>query len=211
MAENVPLYGSIVSAPTARYTDSGDLVVHFRMVQDDRYNANRSGSGPAEWKDREPPLFMDVDAWRQEWLVEADVKPGDRIGVRGVIRQDKDYPHPQFDQIKAATGIEVMQKGGVKIEAREVLVSTAQRIVTTRNPHKDGTAASRRQGGQPPAQQQAPQGQQPPAGGDQWGGQQAPAQQQAPQQQDPWTNMGQGGQQAPQQGGQQQDPWANMG
>lgn len=217
MAEPISIYCSIVSKPEGRFTKDGDFVVHFRAVQDDRYNANRGNNGPPDWQDRKPQLFFDVSAFRQEWLAEADLSPGDRVEVRGVLRQEKDYPHPQFDAIKAATGTEVWMRGGVKMDAREVLVSTAQRILSVRNPHKDGTAAARRQGGgqqapqqaqpqgQPPAQapQQAQQAQQP-SQDDPWAqhAQQAPQQAQT----DPWTQ--QQGQQPPQQA--QTDPWAQQ-
>lgn len=193
MAEDVYMHGSIVTVPEARYTKNGDLVVHFRMVQEDRYNANRTGNGPAEWKDREPGLFLDVDAWRQEWLAESDVKPGDGVIVRGMLRRETDYKHPKFDEILAKTGIEVMQKGDVKIEAREVAVTTKRRVVTTRNPWKDGTVEGRRQGGSP-AQ----------GGNNQWGGQSNG--QQSPQG-DPWAQPAPSAQTAPQQPP-QGDPWA---
>ena len=205
MAQPVPVYGNIITPPEARFTRDGVQVVTFRMVQDDRIKQGE------EWVDREPKLYLTVEAWRHvgDNLAESTLAPGDRVCVRGVLRKEKDYEQNG-----------VTRDGGMKIEAEEVMVSTRNRIVTTRKPDRQGGrpqqggqpdpwGAPPQQGGQPdPWGASSQQGGQPSQQGgqpSQQGGQ--PSQQGG--QPDPWGAPPQQGGQPSQQGG-QPDPWGGV-
>lgn len=163
MAEPVGIFGTIVSEPQQRVLDDGTSVVNFRFIQEDRYDANRGGTQP-DWQDREPKLAFDVEAWRNVGrnLPESEGLVGSRAMVHGVVRQKPPYEKDG-----------VTRDGGVKIEAKEVLISTRNRVVSARKPSTSGNGqpAPQQQGGGwgGPAQQQPAQGgwgQQPPQQGD---------------------------------------------